>query len=302
MIRKKNKRRSRKLPPKARRRKLRQKLRLALKVFIIILILIFLGWLSFSDFLRISSITCQLDQKACQELHLQTIRQYKSHHLLLIKPTKIEEQLLSQDSLLASAQVVPKFPNHLQVKLHSQENTIPVGVIDYHTPTPSPTATATATPTQSLADRQDATDSAQATPSATPAPASTPQVVKQREVIESAQSQVKILTSFGNLVEASDSDRPKAYLLSSSHNEPLLKSFYRLYQEIVLSGITPKVFWLFNDHAVLFLNPGLYTKLPLNDQPAQVVTTLQQIRSQSTINLNRVIIDLRFNQPVISDY
>lgn len=301
MRKRKNKRRSRKLPPKARKRKLRQSLRLALKIFIVILIFVFVGWLSFSDFLKIDTISCQLDQKACQEIHLQTLNQYKSNHLLLIKPSKIEDQLLSQDPLLASAQVVSKFPAHLQVKLHSQENTIPVGIVDYQSPTPTPTTTPSATPTQ-IIDDQSSTDSAQATPSATPSPASTPQVIMQRQAIQSTQPKVKILTSIGNLVAASQSDKPKAYLLSDASDPALLKSFYRLYQELVLSGITPKTFWLFDDHAVLFSTPSLYTKLPLSDQPGQIVTTLQQIRSQSTINLNRVIIDLRFNQPVVSDY
>ncbi len=302
MRKRKNKRRRRKLPPKARKRKLRQNLKLTLKIFIIILILVFVAWLSFSDFLKIDTISCQLDQKACQDIHLQTLNQYKSSHLLLLKPTKIEEKLLNQDQLLASAQVISKFPNHLQVKLHSQENTLPIGIISYHSSTPPPTATATATPTQVSTDSPNSTVSAQATSSATPSPASTPQVIKQRQAIQSAQPQVKILTSTGSLIAASESDKPKAYLLSSTSDHTLLKSFYRLYQELILSGITPKVFWLFDDHTVLFITPSLYTKLPLNDQPGQIVATLQQIRSQSTINLNRVIIDLRFNQPVVSDY
>ena len=302
MRKRKNRRRNRKLPPKARKRRLRQNLRLALKIFVIILVLTLMGWLLFSDFLKINTISCQLDQKACQEIHLQTLNQYKSDHLLLTKPNKIEDQLLSQDPLLSSAQVVSKFPNHLQVKLYSQKDTIPVGIIEYLAPTSSPTATTTATPTQDLSGNQNSTDSAQATPSATPSPVSTPQVIEQRQVIQSAEPKVKILTSIGNLVAASESDRPKAYLLSNASDPALLKSFYRLYRELILSGITPNMFWLLNDHAVLFSTPSLYTKLPLNDQPSQTVTTLQQIRSQSTINLNRVIIDLRFNQPVVSDY
>lgn len=297
--RKLKRRRNRQSSKRVRRRRLRQTAKLILKLLAVGLVLGAIGWLIFSDFLKISRISCQLDNKACQPQHLALLEQYKSQHLLLLKPTQIESKLLKQDPLLASAQVISHFPNQLQAQLTSQENSLPVGLISYQTASATPSATPTPDPTPTTS----ATDSAQATPSATPTPqSSAPQLLSQRQAINQAQPETKVLTAAGKLITASASDQPQAYLLSSDPNPSLLQSFYRLYQELILSGITPRLFWLINDYAVLHLSPGLFVKLPLKEQSAQVVTTLQQIRSQSTINLNRVIIDLRFNQPVVSDY
>lgn len=286
------------------RRRLRHQLTFITQTLLIVAVCAFLAWLAFSPLFKIKHLSCQLNGQACRTTHLDQLETLKGKHSLLTKPGQIENQLLQSDPLLSTAKVKLLFPDKLSIKLTSQSETLLVGLIPY---TPSDFASDPASDSSSPPGDQTppvatpSGQSTQATPSAQPTPPNS--LLNQKQAISSTTPQLKTLTASGRLIPAPDSppSPPSAFLLSSPSTN-LLKNFYHLYQELILSGINPQTIWLYQSNAAIRLPNRLLVHLSLTKPIETSIATLQQIRSQSTINLNQVIIDLRFTKPVVSNY
>ena len=60
-----------------------------------------------------------------------------------------------------------------------------------------------------------------------------------------------------------------------------------------------RLLWAYHDHFAILYTDSTLVVLKSDISPSISLQTLQQIRQHTTIDLNRAIIDLRYDKPVI---
>lgn len=268
---------------------------LALKRFLPYLFLIItLGFLIYfftSNSLKLTTIDCQLDNRPCEVLQQKLFNKYLNSPLYSLKLNAVEQDLLSFDPSLAAASISVSYPHTLIVRLSSHTNLLLISI--YRLTFPSPTPTPTPLPPE-------------ATPSAS---VSTPSALTTIPILKTTfatQEPFKTfsLTKSGSLIDDIkppdlNTPHPAVFISSDLPTQDQLKNIYEYFQLIQSSSLPFQHFFVLNDSLYLQLNDTTFVIFSLTTTPNSSLASLQQIRAQSTMKLDRVIIDLRFRNPLI---
>ncbi len=283
------KRRSNFLHPPARRRSFST--RQFISLFLMIIPLIVVYYLLNANLFKISQINCSLNQKACRSDHLDVLNLTLNKNSLFIKPTKISQQILSSDPSLTKANIVLIFPNTLKATLISDSQSFTINLIQptKETPFSAPNEVSGEMGTES---------------GLTPTPH--PILTNINSLANLTPYKTISITSQGQIIPDLNNTPTDSniYLIQeeSSISNEQLKKIYEYIEELRQSGITFIKSWVIEPNFIIHLTPNTYTIFNLKSSARTGIATLQQIRGQATINLDRAIMDLRFNKPVISTY
>lgn len=258
------------------------------KTLVILTVLIPTLYLFKSDIFRISSIQCSYDGKQCSPLHLETLNPYRGQISLLLKPSKISQDLLEADPALSEAKTTLGFPRTLNVSLSSQFNPLALGVVSLPelpqfliiTPSASPSSETSSTPVLNP-------------------------LVTLIPFLTDISTQTIFITNKGQILsDHTDQTTPFLFLTISpeSISPSTLARIYHYQEEIVFSAIPIIKGWVVRNDLIIHLKPSIYAVFTLESDPLPSINALQQIRATDTIKSDRVIIDLRFDKPVVSSY
>lgn len=242
-------------------------------------------WLPRQSFSQIQTIDCQVDNQNCDESTLSSLQLNIHKFVLGIQPKNIQAKLL-ENPLYESVEVNVRFPSTLEVSITTHKNLIDLGMI-----------------TMLIA-----TDSAQiitpvstgsASPSASPHP-----IIREFSSIIWETDKYFLLTAKGTIIPSQKKDI-QAWIVSDngtiSFSTDQLNHFYNLDSEFIRSGLNTDKVWLTNRWVGVKLKSGPLVVFDPFSDPLRSVTTLQQILAQATMDLTHVVLDLRFEKPVITE-
>lgn len=252
----------------------------------------------FGPYFKISTLDCQLDSQPCPQEILDTLKAYQKQLIFIQKPQQIQAHLLKIHTELTDAQVSISLPHSLIFRLSSDQNLYSLTFIKAQIST-APSPTPTPTPTQiSPSPEIDATQSA--TPTPTPLPTPHP-LFSWLELINQPPTSYFQLNSQGQLIPASGSDTSIYIINNDLPSKQSLHTFFQLISYLNDSSFRPDLYLLLPDYIILKISSNFALFSANRDLP-ESLNTLQQIYTQSKIDLDQAIIDLRFNKPYISYY
>ncbi len=221
--------------------------------------------------LKISSVNCWTTAGDCGLRHWEILRSKMSKLVFLIKPREIESQLL-QDPSIKVAKVDIQFPNRLNARLEMETQLMPIGFINVN-----------------LADLDQ------------PPQSTTSARLWQKEIMISDQpiNNFYQINVNGELLPSQET-KIEAFIIGDHQPDiEMLKSLHQLWRLINYDGFDIKKLWLTEDHFGLITNQNVIALLAFDQPGDKLLATLQQILSESTIDLANTVVDLRFKNPVI---
>lgn len=254
--------------------------------FLLIVFLIY--QLVLGDRFSFKTIHCTIDNQACSSELVAKLDYLKDQKVFTFKPSLAKEKLIKTNPYFKNVNFQIFYPDKLNVQIETEKDLIKVGLIKYTVISPTPTPTPLLTPESTIA--------AIATPSATH------DFLNHLPFLSSQPFDYYLLTSHGDLITADESSSIDQAQILIEDNLPAtatLQNFYLLYHELKLSGFLPRNIWVFGRAAGLKLEKDSIVVFDLNIDPRRSVASLQQIRSESTIDFDVSLIDLRFKNPVI---
>ncbi len=256
-----------------------------LYVFLSLGALFLLYQLLWGSFWSFKNIVCTIDTQPCPEEIMSQTLFLKGQKLITFKPTPAIDKLKKTNPGFDTITFQIFYPDKLNIKIQTQKDLIKTGLIKFDPP-------------KELLASQPSSPSAEATPSASPH-----SFLSHLPLLNKPTFDEFSLTSQGELITIPNSNQRNQAFILVENSLPItenLRNFYLLYQELKLSGFSIRHFWVHNSSAGLELEKGNLVVFDLNTDPRQSVASLQQIRSESTINFDQSIIDLRFTNPVVS--
>lgn len=207
----------------------------------------------------------------CSPRHLEILELQKGKLSLFLKP-KVLSQELERDPSIKKATVTIRFPHSIDASLEVETRLLPLGFIN--------------------ADRNLLEKAPESSTAAS-------RILEEILLTGTQPTGWYDLTGQGALLSGNQSNVFAIILDQESPSTDRLVTFYRFWLLLEQEGLGWKKLWLSGNHAGVELALGPVAVIDLSGELEKTLTTLQQILSTTTIDLNASVIDLRFRNPVV---